>query len=257
MFMVLSLSFCVGAAAYEASAAEVDADIFFVIDNSGSMGGEFDFLAGAIGGFLADLQADARIGSARAGLITFNSDPTLVSDLNSDAAALSTAFSGVSLSGGAENAYGAVDSAVPGGNTDFGLSYGANTVKSVILITDEDADDLSDYANSFGTGESALAAYLASAGFLNNIIHRLDTSDTDDFDGIARPAGGLFDIEEFRDNREGFFDAFTRTKIAEITQPSDPGSPNAAIPVPAALPLLLSGIVGFGLLGWRRGAGPA
>ena len=217
----------VGVMERTADAVQVDTDILFVIDRSGSMAGEFQFLGGAIGGFLSDLQADSRIGTARAGLITYEREPALVSKLTSNATALSSAFSGVKPFRGTENAYGAIDSAIPGGNKDFGLNYASNAVKSVILITDEQADDRASYRNSFGFGEAGLSRYIRHAGFLNNLILDLDDmSAVADFDGVARPSAGLFDIAKFRDDREAFFDEFTRAKIAEITGSGDGGSAN-------------------------------
>ena len=233
----LACGLVIGAA--EADAA-VDAEIMFVIDQSGSMGGEFNFLGGAISGFLADLQADARIDTAKAGLIAYESSPTLYQDLTDDATALSNAFNTVPVFGGRENAYGAIDAGLPGGNTDFNISYSANAVKSLVLITDEDADDASFYSNSFGLGESAIADYLDDEGFLLNIIYNVGFGD-EDFDDIARPATGLFDIQTFRNDRQAFFTDFTNTKITEIT------TPPAVIPLPAGLPLMLLGIGGLGL----------
>jgi hypothetical protein len=237
-------------AAQDVDAAPIDADIMFVIDQSGSMSGEFSFLAGAISGFLSDLQADARIGTARAGLISYETNPTLHSDLTTDAAALSAAFAGVPIFGGFENAYRAVDSALPGGNTDFSLSYDPNAVKSVVLITDEDQDGF--YSNGFGTGAAALGDYLDDAGFLNNIIfdQTFGTS-VADFEPVARPNTGLFSIADFRTDRTAFFEEFTRTKITEIV---DAGGGASPIPLPATLPLLLGGLVGLGVISARRRA---
>lgn len=276
-----SIALGVSMADRDAHAVGVNADIVFVVDSSGSMGGEFTFLAGAVGGFLSDLQADSRIDTARAGLITYETAPTLVSNLTTDVASLSSAFSGVRTTGGTENAYIAVDSALPGGRRDFGLDYDPTAVKSVVLITDERADDRRTYANLLGRGEAGLGAYLDDVGFLNNIILRLDTSAVPDFDGIARPKSGLFSVDEFRNNRDAFFDAFTATKIREIIEetpgipgpgPTPPGEfppengppgsppsesppespPTAVIPLPATLPLLLAGLLGIGLAGRRR-----
>jgi hypothetical protein len=242
---LLSGSLALGLAfATTESDAAVDADIMFVIDQSGSMGGEFNFLGGAIGGFLSALQGDSRIGTARAGLITYedSNNITLQSGLTDDATALETSFNGVATFGGTEDAYAAIDAALPGGNTNLAINYAANAVKSLVLITDEDADDAFSYSNSFGTGESAIGDLLDSTGFLNNIIYRKGTSDDDDFDGIARPSTGLFSIADFRSDRQSFFDEFTRTKIQEIT--------TSDVPLPAGLPLMLLGIGGLGL--YRR-----
>mgnify|MGYP006437445627 CR=1 FL=1 len=217
----------------------VDADIAFVVDQSGSMGGEFSFLGGAISGFLTDLNNDSRINNAQAGLISFESSPTLVQDLTGDATVLSNAFSSVSTFGGRENALEAVDSAIPMGNIDLGLSYRPNSVKTVILITDEDADDDSTAART------DLENLIDNKGFLVNIIADGFAGNFDDeFEQIARPAGALFDIDDFRNDRQGFFQQFTNTKIQEITQ--------TPVPVPATAALFGLGLFALGLAGGYR-----
>jgi uncharacterized protein YegL len=230
-----------------ANAAPIDTDIAFVIDESGSMGGEFQFLGSAISEFLAALNDDSRIGTAQAGLISYLGEPTLVQDLTGDADVLSTAFGSVSVGGGTENALAAVDSAIPGGQTDLGLSYRADTVKSVILITDEDADDDSPERRN------ELETLIDSEGFLVNIIaDPFGDTYAEEFEQIARPAGALFDIGAFRTAREEFFTQFTNTKIQEIT--TDPGTDPAPVPVPPSMTLLATALLGLGLLGYRRRA---
>ncbi|MEM7061318.1 MAG: vWA domain-containing protein, partial [Pseudomonadota bacterium] len=225
----------------KAEAVGVDVELMFVIDQSGSMGDEFTFLGGAIGGFLSDLQADSRINSAKAGLISYERNTTLHSDLTSDASALSAVFAGVPTFGGFEDAYNALDEGI----TNPNISYSANAVKSLILITDEDQDG--GYSNSFGSGQSALASLIDDQGFLLNIIYNPNSgSSRADFDALARPSTGLFSINDFRNDRQGFFADFTAAKIAEVT------APPSVIPLPGGLPLLLGGLVVFGGIASRR-----
>lgn len=231
--------------AYSEQAAAVDVDITFVIDRSGSMGGEFSFLGGAIGGFLNDLQGDSRIDSAQAALVSYLGSARLESGLTSDATALQSAFAGVPASGGTENALIAVDAAIPGGNANLGIAYRPGTVRSIVLITDEDADDENSYSNSFGTGPTALGALLDQQGFLNNVIFDqggFDNPETS-FNPIARPTGATFDITDFRDDRPGFFAEFTRVKIGEIVN---------QVPEPGVLGLMGVALLGMGATRRRR-----
>ena len=174
----------------------------------------------------------------------------LVQDLTSDTTALSSAFAGVSTRGGTEDAFRAMDSAIPGGTIDLGASYRASAVKSLVTITDEDPDDgqtgFSDpYSNSFATGTPSgdIQALLDQRGFLNNIIREAGTWSTTE-EGSARPTGAVFDIQTFRDNRTQFFNEFTATKIQEIEEVNQ-------VPLPGTVALFGFGLLGLGAFRYR------
>jgi hypothetical protein len=239
----------VAAIAQHADAAPVDTDITFVIDQSGSMDDEFDFLGGAIGGFLNDLESSSNINQARGALVSYEDSPTLQQGLTADATTLEDAFDKTNNFGGTENALGAVDAAIPEGNEDLNLGYKTNAVKSTVLITDEDADDATSYSNSFGSGASALGSLLDDKGFLNNVIAEQSGNGDfpSEFEQIARPSGGdaLFSISDFRNNRQQFFNDFTNAKIEEVEEV-------AQVPAPSTIALMVAGFLGLSVTGWRR-----
>lgn len=229
-----------------AKAAPVAVDVTFVIDSSGSMGGEFTFLGSAIGEFLGELQAAPKIGDARAALVNYTAGATLVQGLTSNVTALENAFASVGIGGGTENAYSAVDAAI----TDLGIDYRSDAVKSIILITDEDADDVPGYTNTFSTPGSTsqqdLLALLNANNFLLNIIYDFGFRDRV-FRSVAQPDGAVFDIVNFRNNRQQFFDQFTEAKIEEIQEKASP------VPAPSAVWLFAIALLALGGgIAWRR-----
>lgn len=252
MFAVASL----GAFAAPVSAASVDpvdvdpvdADLMFVIDKSGSMGGEFSFLSSAIGDFLSRLASDSRIGTVQAGLVQYTSGAQLVQGLTSSVETLQNAFGGVRTSGSRENAYNAIEVGVNKALDDPNLQTGS--VRSIILITDENTDDYSIES------KDEIASLLETTGFLNNIIYEFGDSDADlHFDSLARPAGAIFDIDEFRFDRIGFFNSFADAKLSEIIDAGGGGNGDVAyIPLPAAGWLLIGGIGGLVALRRKKAA---
>lgn len=226
-------------ASSEARAATKDVDLLFIIDRSGSMGGEFLALANNIEAFFNALSADTRTGSVAGGLVTYLSTPTLEQAITTNVATLKSAISGVSVGGSTENGIGAIDSVLPGGSLFSTAGWRSNTVKSTILITDEDADD-----ESGPTPYADLATRVSGVGYLNNII-----SDVSDWGPAAVPSTGVFSLSAFNSDPTGFLSAFATAKLGEIdTTPTTPG----AVPLPAGLPLLLTALGGLGFAGWRR-----
>lgn len=223
-----------------ASAATVkDVDLLFIIDQSGSMGSEFSTLAANIESFVGLLEADSRVGSVAGGLITFETSPTLVQSITTDIADLKADIDAAPIFGGTENGLGAISVALPGGALFDSVGWRNNTVKSLVFITDENADDvgLLTYA---GVGQAVL-----NAGYLNNIIV---SSGGSAYTPTAVPAGAVFDLNQFTADPAGFFTQFAAAKLGEIAITD----PTGTIPVPASIPLLASGLALFGVVRRRR-----
>lgn len=250
--LVLSL-----ASALAANAQAKDVDLTFVIDQSGSMSDEFVTLSDNIGDFFDLLTNDPGVNSVAGSLITYLGTPVLQLNKTTSATELSAALASEFASGSVENALGAVDSAIPGGESFLGVDYRPNTVRSVILITDEDADDQFSYPGSY----AGLGDYVANSGYLLNII--TETSLFDRYAGAEVPEGALFDIDLFTADPEAFLADFAQAKLDEIAttpiapvdpvEPTDPSTP-APVPLPAGLPLLAAALGIFGIAGARRRA---
>lgn len=256
-----------------AMAAPVDVDLAFVIDQSGSMGNEFATLASDIGVLFNGLLASSDVTSVSAGLVTYDrarsgaGTPNLVlqQSLDSDPAALSASFAAVGTRGSTEDALTAVDSVLPGGAYFEAFGWRNDTVKSVILITDENADDANIYSNAFGTGYAALGAKLDDVGYLNNIITLRGLFET--YEPASKPRGAvgdfqaLFDINDFTgpgSDSSVFLTNFATAKLDEITTvgtETGGSNPNpGVVPLPATGFLLLAGMGGLAVARRRRAA---
>lgn len=243
-------------------AAPVNVDI--VIDQSGSMSNEFSTLGSNISTFVSGLAGDANVSSVNAGLVTYeearlgptgncgfgNSCLQVSQALTSDVTTLGNALAAEASQtfGGTEDALAAVDSVLPGGSLFTTVGWRANTVKSIVLITDEDADDESSYTNSFGTGYAALGQKLDSVNYLNNII--TITSLFSEYEPASRPNDSLnqalFDLNSFTGagaDPAAFLAQFAAAKLQEITTGGVPtGGSTNVVPLPASGWLVMAGL---------------
>lgn len=231
-----------------AKATTIDVDLMFVIDRSGSMQTEFNTLGSRIGDVLNGLAGETNtttgvsVGTVHAGLVTYLSSPTLVQSVTGHIPTLQNAFSSQNASGSTENSNGAVRSVLPTGSLFGSAGWREGTVKSVILITDEDSDINTDYAIT-GT-------LLDNASYFNNVITLQGLYDT--YEDMARPTSGLFDLDLFRNDASTFLTGFINTKLEELTTGGTPTGGSNVIPLPAAGWMLLAGIGGLGVLRRRQ-----
>jgi hypothetical protein len=216
-------------------------DIVWNIDRSGSMSGDANDIKNNIGIFnqaLMDAGFDVQYG-----LMTYLTDPALNADIGS-LGDFQTAIDNVIWSGGTQNGYKAADGALAGGEADVGVSWRGGAIKTIVLVTDEDADDAGaahytyEYPPGYpGDQKGTLNGYMDANDALLNVIHdrRYPSSEYyTDYDGVGL---NQFDLYAFRADPQAFMTTFSETKIREIQQ---------VIPEPSSM--LLLGL-GVGLLG--------
>lgn len=256
-----------------AAAANFDVDIMFVIDQSGSMAGEFSDLSANISTFINGLTSDASIDSVHAGLVTYEEaslglgvdcgtgDPCLELDqaITSSVPTLATALSTAAgeTFGGTEDALSAVSAVLPGGVLFGASGWRSGTVKSIVLITDEDADDALSFTYGGLTGYAALGQQLDDVGYLNNIITVSSLFSTYEPASrpISDPAGdfdALFDLSSFNADPGAFLTQFAAAKLVELQE--GPITGGSDVPLPAAAWMLLAGLGGLGAVRARRKA---
>lgn len=222
----------------QAQAQVIPADIVFIIDESGSMGGDQAEVIANLGTFTGALETagiDARyglVGFGQGGSTSAN-NIRLVSDLT-DKSGIATALGTLVASGSFEPGFEATAFALNN------ITWRSGAVKNLILITDEDSD---------GTEGGADALLTRLDALWNGIINANDPdSPAGDYTVLAADHGGTtFDIEAFRADPGPFFVNFSNTKVQEII---DKGDGEDVIPEPASMLLFGTGL--FGLIGFRR-----
>lgn len=280
---------------FGASAATVNntANVVFIVDESGSMAGEQAFLKDTVIGALdAGLDA-AGVSNRSYGVVGYGRSanggaPRVVGGGLADAGTTETNLDALTVGGGFEDGYQAIDYAL----TNF--AYTAGAAINFILVTDEDrdvGDSTLNYANisqrlqnakillnavvsnAFSSDDgTALGvdsdgeAYVAdgSGGFstaTGGMAGSGSGSTTADYVDLALATGGAaWDLNQLRaggDVATSFATAFIDIKVQEIiSQPPSEPNPNV-IPLPAGMPLLLGGLGLLGFLKRRRRAAAA
>lgn len=281
-----ALMFAPDAQATTTTTVNTTSHVVFLVDESGSMSTEHQFLKDVILDLDAGLD-NAGVTDRSYGVVGFGAStpaPRTISDGILDSAADTlTEFGNLVLTGSREDGYAAIEFA----RTAFNYAQGAAI--NFILVTDEDRDNIGNSltynsiltalkgqnillnaiinnpfgsdSNNVGTAlgiDSDGTAYIADGtGFTTEIgtfIGNGEGTTEDDYAKLALATGGAaWDLNKIRaggDTAEAFSSAFVTIKVQEITtQP-----PSGQIPLPAGGWLLLTGLGGLAALRRKRRA---
>jgi hypothetical protein len=225
------------------------ADVAFLVDQSGSMRGEFNWIGDSITTINNALVAGgvtANYGIAGyERLAGFADSRNVWQDLTSDINQVVNAVDSASVYGGTERGYHAAEWSAD----NFGWS-GGNYAKVLILITDERNDDRANYSYGGLFGEPALGKMIDDNNILFNVITQ--TTFWNVWDDAVYTKGtyqGLFDLNFLRTNPGDFTDAFTAAKLQEIQD----FNPIPEVPEPTTMLLFGTGLAGLAAIGRRRG----
>lgn len=267
-----------------ASTVNTVANVVFIVDESGSMGGDQDFLKNSVVDKLdTDLNA-AGVTTRKYGVVGFGSSsvaPRTWGTLTSNTSDTKDNLDDLTTNGGTEDGWAAINYALSAFNYDNGAAI------NFILVTDEDRDNWNSNSLTYssvlqslkaknillnavvdhdfedGSGTKAIgiddggSAYLAAAGGTYTTstggvagAFGFGTTKADYVDMALATGGAAWDIQLLRNSTTAlsFADAFIDIKVQEITtQP-----PSGAIPLPAGAWLMLTGIAGLGVARRRK-----
>jgi hypothetical protein len=246
--LLLALAAALGVAT-AGQAGPIQADVVFVIDESGSMGGVQANVRNNIGLFASILSAggvDAQY--ALVGYGNSSVTPRLLTNLTTPAN-FATAAQNLQVSGGTEPAYQAIMAALNGGPTStLGINFRAGAVKNIIIVTDEPSNgDLA--GATFATADALLKGNNA---LLNGILTQF-SADTNSNGGTLRNlvlgnGGAVFSLTTFDTNNQtvinNFVTDFANRKLQEIVRASN-------VPEPLSV-AVFGGLVAVGGLAARR-----
>jgi hypothetical protein len=267
-----------------AATVNTRSNVVFIVDESGSMSGEQAFLENTVIDKLdTDLLAAGVSDERRYGVVGFggsvsSNDPRQIGGGLADAATTKTNLGALTVSGGLEDGFQAIDFAL----TNFSFTGGAAI--NFILVTDEARTgsnirnaslDSTSIANTLSSCNILLNAivnhgFTSAGGTALGIDSNGDAYLADGSGGFTVSTGGqenafgfgqnyidaalgtggaAWDLNALRaggDSALSFGEAFIDIKVSEII--SQPPSNPAPIPLPAAGWLLLAGLGGLGAL---------
>jgi Mg-chelatase subunit ChlD len=223
------------------------ADVVFVIDESGSMGGVQAAIRTNIGTFASLLSAGGI--DAKYALVGYGHSavrPRILTDFT-DAASFATAALGLLTNGGTEPGYEAIMAALEGGPSALNLSYRSGAVKNVIIVTDEESNGDLTGAN-WGTADTLLSRVQA---LLNGVMNSPYPAEYSSNGGtyaalIGAHGGSVFSMSELVNNPTQFVHDFAAAKIKEI-QDFEP-----TVPEPGTIALLGLGLASLMVVRRRR-----
>lgn len=264
-----------------ASTVNTISNVVFIVDESGSMGGDQDFLKNTVVDKLDSELAAAGVTDRSYGVVGFGNSSVaprvLGGSLTTSTTDTKNNLDSLLTNGGTEDGWAAINFAISAFN------YSAGAAINFILVTDEDRDNWDTslnyssvlksltsrnillnavVSNTFYDGSNTRAigiddggdAYLAdgSGGYTTSTGgYATNSSTKSDYVDMALATGGAaWDINLMRSSTTSlsFTEAFVDIKVQEITtQP-----PSGAIPLPAGAWLMLTGIAGLGVARRRK-----